>query len=430
MKNNINIAIIGLGQVGIYLYKELNSKKKEIEKKTGKKIKIAAISAKNKNKKRIYPINKNIFYKNPLHIFKKEKIDILFECIGLSDGISKKIVETALINKIHVITPNKTLIAKHGDYLAKLAEKNRVNLEFEASVAGGIPVLRTIKEGLATNKINKVYGILNGTTNYILSEMESSGENFETVLKKAQRLGYAEPGNPKLDLNGFDAFAKIRILSALSFNTKIAKSKCIMEGIENIEAEDIKIANKLDLRVKLLGISEIINNKLFETVHPCLVSKNTYIGNVNGVMNAVIIEGKPVGESVLQGEGAGPGPTSSSLLSDLLSILRGNIKYPFGISSIKRKSINSFNNDNYTNSLYLRFEVKDKQGVLSSITNRLAKYKISVNRIIQTPDKKNKKATIIIITHKTTEINIKNCLSFFKKNKDILKFPTLIRLYN
>ena len=430
MKNNVNIAIIGLGQVGIYLYKELNSKKKEIEKKTGKKIKIAAISAKNKNKKRIYPINKNIFYKNPLHIFKKEKIDILFECIGLSDGISKKIVETALINKIHVVTPNKTLIAKHGDYLAKLAEKNRVNLEFEASVAGGIPVLRTIKEGLATNKINKVYGILNGTTNYILSEMESSGENFETVLKKAQRLGYAEPGNPKLDLNGFDAFAKIRILSALSFNTKIAKSKCIMEGIENIKAEDIKIANKLDLRVKLLGISEIINNKLFETVHPCLVSKNTYIGNVNGVMNAVIIEGKPVGESVLQGEGAGPGPTSSSLLSDLLSILRGNIKYPFGISSIKRKSINSFNNNNYTNSLYLRFEVKDKQGVLSSITNRLAKYKISVNRIIQTPDKKSKKATIIIITHKTSEINIKNCLSFFKKNKDILKFPTLIRLYN
>ena len=430
MKNNINIAIIGLGQVGIYLYKELNSKKKEIEKKKGKKIKIAAISAKNKNKKRIYPINKNIFYKNPLHIFKKEKIDILFECIGLSDGISKKIVETALINKIHVVTPNKTLIAKHGDYLAKLAEKNRVNLEFEASVAGGIPVLRTIKEGLATNKINKVYGILNGTTNYILSEMESSGENFETVLKKAQRLGYAEPGNPKLDLNGFDAFAKIRILSALSFNTKIAKSKCIMEGIENIKAEDIKIANKLDLRVKLLGISEIINNKLFETVHPCLVSKNTYIGNVNGVMNAVIIEGKPVGESVLQGEGAGPGPTSSSLLSDLLSILRGNIKYPFGISSIKRKSINSFNNNNYTNSLYLRFEVKDKQGVLSSITNRLAKYKISVNRIIQTPDKKSKKATIIIITHKTSEINIKNCLSFFKKNKDILKFPTLIRLYN
>jgi homoserine dehydrogenase len=430
MNKNINIALVGLGQVGIFLYNELNSKKREIEIKTGKKINIVAISAKNKNKKRRFNIDKKIFYSNPLKIFKEKKIDILFECIGLSDGISKKIVEYALKNKVNVITPNKALIAKHGDQLAKLAEMNKVNLEFEASVAGGIPILRTIKEGLATNKIKKVYGILNGTTNYILSEMENSNESFEKVLKKAQVLGYAEPGNPKLDLNGFDAFAKIRILSALSFNIKISKSKCIMEGIENIKLEDIKIANQLGLRIKLLGISEIINNQLFETVHPCLVSKNSYIGNVNGVMNAVITEGKPVGQSILQGEGAGPGPTSSSLLSDLLSILRGNIKPPFGISYNKRKSIKPFNNQNYSNSLYLRFEVKDKQGVLSLITNRLSKFKISVKRIIQTPDKKNKKATIVIISHKTTEKNIKNCLSIFKKNKNILKFPTLIRLYN
>ncbi len=430
MNENINIALVGLGQVGIFLYNELNSKKKEIEIKTGKRINIVAISAKNKNKKRRFNIDKKIFYSNPLKIFKEKQIDILFECIGLSDGISKKIVEYALKNKVNVITPNKALIAKHGDYLAKLAEMNQVNLEFEASVAGGIPILRTIKEGLATNKIKKVYGILNGTTNYILSEMENSNESFEKVLKKAQVLGYAEPGNPKLDLNGFDAFAKIRILSALSFNIKISKSKCIMEGIENIKLEDIKIANQLGLRIKLLGISEIINNQLFETVHPCLVSKNSYIGNVNGVMNAVITEGKPVGQSILQGEGAGPGPTSSSLLSDLLSILRGNIKPPFGISYNKRKSIKPFNNQNYSNSLYLRFEVKDKQGVLSLITNRLSKFKISVKRIIQTPDKKNKKATIVIISHKTTEKNIKNCLSIFKKNKNILQFPTLIRLYN
>ena len=430
MKEITNIAIVGLGQIGNYLYNELISKKKEIEIKTGKKISIVAISAKNKNKKRKFKINKKIFYSNPLKIFKEKKIDVLFESIGKSDGISKKVVEHALKNKINVITPNKALIAKHGDYLAKLAEKNKVNLEFEASVAGGIPILRTIKEGLATNKIKKVYGILNGTTNYILSEMENSNQSFDNVLQKAQKLGYAEPGNPKLDLNGFDAFAKIRILSALSFNTKISKSNCIMEGIENIKLEDIKIANQLGLRVKLLGISEIVNGKLFETVHPCLVSKNTYIGNVNGVMNAVITEGKPVGESILQGEGAGPGPTSSSLLSDLLSILRGSTKYPFGISSSKRRSIKPFSNDKYTNSLYLRFEVKDKQGVLSLITNRLAKYKISVKRIIQTPDRKNKKATIVIITHKTTEINAKNCLSVFRKNKNILKFPTLIRLYN
>ena len=425
----INIALVGLGQIGNYLMNELNKKKNDIELKTGKKINIVAISARNINKKRKFRINKNIFYKNPLNIFKLKKIDILFECIGLSDGISKKIVETALKNKIHVITPNKALISKHGDYLAKLAEKNKVNLEFEASVAGGIPILRTIKEGLATNKINKVYGILNGTCNYILSEMEISKESFSNVLKRAQKLGYAEPDNPKLDLNGFDALAKIRILSSLSFNKNISKQKCLMEGIENIEFKDIEIADQLNFRVKLLGITELINNKLFERVHPCLVKKDSYIANVSGVMNAVILHGEPIGESVLQGEGAGPGATSSALMSDFLSILRGNIKFPFGVSSKKRKPISSYDLNKYSNSLYLRFEVNDKPGVLSQITQSLAKRNISVERLIQIPDHKNKKASIIIITHKTNESDANKCLKIFKTNSNILKVPTRIRLF-
>jgi len=429
MKKNINIAVVGLGQIGIFLLNELKNKKKDIELKTGNKINVVAVSAKNINKKRRFKVDKKKFFRDPLKIFHSKKVDIMFEAIGLSDGISKKVVETALKNKIHVITANKALISKHGDYLAKLAEDNHVNLEFEAAVAGGIPILKTIKEGLATNKISKVYGILNGTSNYILSEMRESEDTFSNVLKKAQKLGYAEPGNPKLDLNGFDAFAKVRILSALAFNTKISKHKCLMEGIEKIEIKDIEIANQLNLRIKLLGISELINNQLFETVHPCLVSKNSYIGNVSGVMNAVILEGKPVGESILQGEGAGPGPTSSSLLSDLLSILSDNVKKPFGIPNNKRKLIKCYNVNNYTNSLYLRFEVKDKPGVLSTITNRLAKYRISVKRLIQTPDKRNNKATIVIITHKTNELNSKNCLSIFKKDKNILKYPTLIRIH-
>ena len=428
MKNKFNIAIIGLGQIGNFLLNELNKKKSEIESKTKKKIEIVAISAKNKNKKRKFKINKKIFFKNPFDIISKKKIDILFEAIGQSDGISKKIVEKALKNKIHVITPNKALIAKHGDYLANLAEKNKVNLEFEASVAGGIPVLRTLKESLATNKFTKVVGILNGTCNYILTEMEKSAEPFLKVLSKAQNLGYAEPSNPKLDLNGYDALSKIRILSALAFNKKISKSNCLMEGIENIELKDINIAKQLNLRIKLLGITEIINNKLFERVHPCLVGKDTYIGNIDGVMNAVILNSKPVGETVMQGEGAGPGATSSALLSDLLSILRGNIKYPFGISLNSRNNIKSYEVENYINSLYLRFEVKDKPGVLSQITKQLAKNKISVKRIIQTPDKKNKKATIVIITHKTKHKNSTKCIKIFKKNKNVTKTPILIRL--
>ena len=426
----LNIAIIGLGNIGTYLYRYLKNNKKILTEKNNCVPEITYVSAKNKKRKRSIKINKKQWLNNYLDATKNKDIDLIVELIGGAEGPAKKLVFSALKNKKHVVTANKALIAKYGDQLAKIAEKNKVNLEFEAAVAGGIPIVRSIKEGLTTNKINKVFGILNGTTNYILSEMEKTGESFDKVLKKAQRLGYAEPGNPKLDLNGFDAFAKVRILSALSFNCLISRNVCIMEGIENIDIKDIKIANQLNLRIKLLGISEIVNGKLFETVHPCLVSKNTYIGNVNGVMNAVIVHGKPVGESILQGEGAGPGPTSSSLLSDLISILRGNVQSPFGISFNKRKKMQVLNNSHYTNSLYLRFEVKDKPGVLSRITNRFAKFRISVKRIIQTPDKKNRKATIVIITHKTSEINAKNCLSIFRKNRDILKFPTLIRLYN
>ena len=429
MKKEYNVAIIGLGQIGSYLYKEILLKKKEIQKKTGKIINLVAISAKNKNKKRKFKINKKIFYTNPLKIISDNKVDIIFECIGLSDGISKKIVEKAISSRIHVITPNKALIAKHGESLSNLAIKNKVNLEFEASVGGGIPIIRTIKEGLATNKICKIYGILNGTCNYILTEMEKTGDTFKSVLKKAQDLGYAEPGNPKLDLNGYDTLAKVKILSALAFNKKISKSNCLMEGIENIESKDFDMADQLNLRIKLLGITEIINNRLFERVHPCLVKKNTYIANVNGVMNAVILEGIPVGESVLQGEGAGPGPTSSALMSDFLSILRGNIKYPFSLPNEVREQVKIYDDANYENSLYLRFEVKDKPGVLSQITKNLAQNNISIQRVIQVPDARRKTASIVIITHETKQKNSNRSLKTLGKNINMLKKPVLIRLF-
>ena len=255
----IGIGIVGLGNIGSRLYKEIISKKKDIGLKTSTNITIAAISARNINKKRSFKVRRNIFFKNPLDITKNPKVNIVIELIGLSDGISKKIVERALKNKKHVITANKALISKHGDYLASIAEKNKVNLEFEAAVGGGIPVLRTIKDGLATNKINKIVGILNGTSNYILSEMQKTKNSFKNVLNKAQQLGFAET-KPKFDLDGTDVLAKIRILSSLSFNNKISKNNCLMNGIENIELKDIDMAEKLDLRIKLLGITEIINN--------------------------------------------------------------------------------------------------------------------------------------------------------------------------
>ena len=424
----VGIGIVGVGNIGSYLFKEINSIKSEINKNLGFKIKIIGVAAKNSKKKRAIKINKNLFYKNPIDLVKNNKVNILFELIGMSDGISKKVVEIALKNKKHVITANKALISKHGEYLSKLAEKNNVNLEFEASVGGGIPVLRTIKDGLATNKISKVVGILNGTSNYILTEMEKTKKSFKEVLLKSQKLGLAE-ANPKFDLDGSDVLSKVKILSSLAFKKQISLKKCLKEGIENIDLKDIEMARNLNLRIKLLGITEIINNRLFERVHTSLVPNDNYIANIDGSMNAVILKGVPVGESVLQGEGAGPGPTSSALMSDLLSILRGNIKYPFGIPNNKRHNIKTYNEDLYENSLYLRLEVNDKPGVLSDLTKILAKYKISIQRLIQIPDKKNKKATIVIITHKCLEKNSISCINNLNKNKNVLKNPVLIRLF-
>lgn len=425
----INLGIIGLGNIGSYFCNEISKSINDIKLKTGVDINIKYVSAKNRFKKRIYKIKKNQWVKKPLDITKDDSIDIVVELIGGSDGLAKSVVESALKNKKHVITANKSLIAKHGNYLSRLAEKNNVNLEFEASVAGGIPIIRSIKEGLASNKIFKIVGILNGTSNYILSKMNEEGKAFSDVLKTAQKSGYAET-DPSSDINGEDVESKIRILSALCFKSKISNNTILRNGIEDIEINDIKITKKLGYRIKLLGFSEIINKKIFERVHPALVKNNSYIANINGVYNAIIINGTPIGQTILQGEGAGPGPTTSSLISDLYSILRGNIKNPFIINSNKRKSINFFNVNEYSYECYFRFNVKDVPGVLSSITSSLAKNKISIKSLIQNPVKKNNTASIIIISHLTKEKNVSQCLKNIQKNKNVIKKPTFIRISN
>jgi len=423
----INIAIIGFGNIGSYFYKILEKNKKTITTKTGKVPFVKYISAKSISKKRNIKIPKSKWFKNPMYLTSKKNIDVIVELIGGSDGIAKKIVFSALKNKKHVITANKALMAKYGDQLAHIAEKNKVNLEYEASVAGGVPVIRLIKEGLIANKINKIYGILNGTTNYILSTMEETGKSFSEVLDNAKKLGFAE-NNPAADLEGNDAAAKIKILSSIAFNKTISKNKILTEGIQNINQTDIYHTKNLGYKIKLLAIAEIKNNKIMERVHPCLILKNSYIANINGVLNAIVVDGYPIGRSVLQGEGAGPGPTSSALISDLCSILRGNIKYPFGVSCFLRKKIGKLNILNHACSSYLRIEVKDQPGVLSSITKIFAKNKISIKNLLQIPDRKNKKASVVIITHENLEKNFNNLLANLYKNKFVLKKPIFIRI--
>ena len=426
-QKKINIAIVGLGNVGSNLYKHLVKNKKNIQKKTNVDIVIKYVSAKNRSKKRKIFIPKNKWLNNYLDASKNPKIDLVIELIGGSDGPAKKLVFNSIKNKKHVVTANKALISKYGDELSKLAEKNHVNLEFEAAVAGGIPIIRSIKEGLITNKINKIYGVLNGTSNYILSKMSNSDNNFEEVLNDAKKLGYAE-SNPSNDISGEDSKSKIQILSALSFNSFINREHINVEGIKNIDKHDIKNAKTLGYTIKHLAIAELKKNKLIQRVHPCFVSRGSYISKINGVLNAVIIEGKPIGKFTIQGEGAGPGPTTSALVSDICSILRGKIKLPFSIPNKNRKKIKSTGIDQETYSSYIRLDVTDKTGVLSQITKTLSKNKISVKRLIQNPFKSKKFSSIIIISHKAKNSNLIKTINELSKKNFIINKPKFFRI--
>ena len=422
----LNIAIIGLGNIGSYLFKFLNDNKKILTEKNNCLPIIKYVSAKSKKRKRGIKIKKNQWVDNYLNITRFKDVDLIIELIGGAEGPAKKLVFNALKNKKHVITANKALIGKYGDTLAKIAEKNRVNLEFEAAVCGGVPIIRSLKEGLIANKISKIYGIFNGTSNYILSSMDKQNKSFEEVLSDAQKMGYAE-ANPSADLNGDDVSSKLKILSSLCFNSFL-NNNIYVEGIKNIDKTDIDNANKLGYKIKLLGFAELFNKKVYQRVHPTLIKKESYVARIDGVLNAVIIDGKPVGQSTIQGEGAGAAATTSALVSDISSILRGNIKFPFSISDKERKKLKSESIDQRFFSAYLRFEVEDKPGVLSNITNIFSKNKVSIKRLVQNPHKNKISSSIIIITHKSKDKFLKKILKEVDRKNYIKRKSKLIRI--
>jgi homoserine dehydrogenase len=423
----LNIAIVGLGNIGSYLFNYLNTNKKILTEKNNCIPIIKYVSAK-KRKKRNINIKKNQWLDNYLHTTKLKDVDLIVELIGGAEGPAKKLVFNALRNKKHVVTANKALIAKYGDQLSRIAEKNKVNLEFEASVCGGVPIIRSLKEGLIANKISKIHGIFNGTSNYILSSMDKENKNFNEVLIKAKELGYAET-NPSADLNGDDVSSKLKILSSLCFNSFL-NNNIYVEGIKDIDKSDIDNANKLGYKIKLLGFAELINNKIYQRVHPALIKKDSYVASIDGVLNAVIVDGKPIGQSTIQGEGAGPAATTSALISDISSILRGNIKFPFSISNRERKKLRFEKIDDRTFSAYLRFDVVDKPGVLSNITNIFSKNKVSIKRLVQNPDKNKKSSSIVIITHVCKDKYLKKILKETSKKNYIKRKPKLIRIDN
>jgi len=429
MNKKMNIVIIGLGNIGSYFYKYLRKNKNIIFNKTNTIPNILFVSAKSLSKKRNFTISKKLWLKNYMKAVKIKDVDIIVELIGGAEGAAKKLVFEALKNKKHVVTANKALVAKYGDELAKIAEENKVNFEFEAAVCGGIPIIRSIKEGLIANNINKIYGILNGTSNYILSSMDKDKLEYKDSLLRAKKLGYAE-SNPASDLNGEDVASKLKILTSLAFNSFINNKSILIEGIKNIDQIDINNANQLGYKIKLVGVAESSKNKIIQRVHPALIKNNSYIAKIDGVLNAVIIESNPVGQTVLQGDGAGAGPTTSSLISDLCSILRGNIKFPFVISDKKRKFALFESIDNKKFSVYLRLDVKDKHGILSDIAKVMAKNKVSIKRLIQNPTINKKNASIVIITHHGKNSSFVKVLTSLKNKNYILNSPKLIRIEN
>ena len=400
MNNKIGIGIAGLGTVGEGFLKQLK-KYKTSNKKTSN-FELINIAVKNLRKKRNV-ITKNLpLIKDTLSLASNPKIDIVIELIGGSSGVAYKLVKKSLMNGKSIITANKALLAIHGNELIKIAEKNNCFISFEAAIAGGIPVVKAIRENLKFNEITKVYGILNGTCNYILTKMETEGKDFNSVLKDAQNLGFAEL-DPSFDIKGIDAAHKITLLSSLAFNVPVNFSSTYIEGIQNIEIDDFNLVREFGYKIKLLGIAKKKGNFYEQRVHPCLIKSESEIAKVDNELNAVVIEDKVIGKTTLIGPGAGANPTGAAVSADLIDYSRKNFNFPLGmpINVVQKLKNLKISDSNF--SYYLRIIGKDEVGVMGRITGILARNKISIDEQKQQHYRKRGYASIVIITHNIKE---------------------------
>ncbi len=397
----LNVCIAGLGNVGSSLIESIENNNTYFKNKALIDINIVGISAKSKNKKRKINIEKYNWFDDPIEMANDKNCDVIIELIGEEKGISYNLIKSALKNKKHVVTGNKALIANHGSDLFILAEKNSLALSFEAAVAGGIPIIKTIKNDIALNKIKKISGILNGTTNYILTKMENDNLSFDEVLSIAKEKGFTSDHESKLDIGGFDAAHKLTILSTLSFGSFLNFKQNYVEGISNIKIEDINFAKKLGYRIKLISETSIIENKILNFTSPKLVSLSNPLSNVDGALNAVNIETDHLDNLFLEGQGAGGKPTASSVLSDIYDIAQNDCFENLGFLTKNLKDFQKYSSDNIINRYYLRLKTDDKPGVLSSITNNFTESGISVEKILQLPENLNEQnpIPIIITTH-------------------------------
>ena len=427
----VNIGLLGLGTVGGGTATVLQDNAAEISRRLGREVRISAVCDLSEEKaKQICP--NAAFIKDPFELVQHQDVDVVVELFG-GTGIAKDAVLKAIENGKHIVTANKKLLAEYGNEIFPLAEEKNVMVQFEAAVAGGIPIIKALREGLAANKIRSIAGIINGTSNFILTEMREKGSAFADVLKEAQALGYAE-ADPTFDIEGHDAGHKITIMSALAFGTPMNFSACYLEGISKLDSRDIKYAEELGYRIKLLGITRKTDKGIELRVHPTLIPESRLLANVNGVMNAVRVNADMVGETLYYGAGAGALPTASAVVADIIDIARlieaeTDHRVPhlaFQPSQVQAQNILPM--DEITSSYYLRVQATDEPGTLGQIAALLAKENVSIEALIQKGVINQSTAEIVILTHTTVEHNIKRAIAAIEALSCVDAPITMIRM--
>ncbi len=427
MSEELRVGVAGLGTVGRGVLKLLEKNADLIAARCGRPIRVTAVSARNRGADRGVDLGAYAWYDNPVALAESDDVDLVVELIGGSDGIAKALAEAALGRGKPFVTANKALIAHHGMSLAELADANGAVLRFEAAVAGGIPIIKAIADGLAANRSTSVMGILNGTCNYILTQMERTGRSFDEILEDAQRLGYAE-ADPSFDVDGIDTAHKLAILAAVAFGTAVDFKSIEIEGIRNITPVDIHYADELGYRIKLLGVARLGPDGLDQRVGPCMVRKTAPLAAVNDVFNAVVVEGDFVERTVYEGRGAGEGPTASAVVADLIDVARGNRTPSFSLPVKAMTRAPAAPVDKRTASYYLHFRVVDRPGVIASISELLRDQDISIENLLQRGETANGGIDVILTTHETGEARIRAALARAAELPTLVQPPTMLPL--
>jgi homoserine dehydrogenase len=428
VSEKLRVGIAGLGTVGGGVVKVLAKQADLLAKRCGREIVVTAVSSRSREKDRGFVLDSNItWYDDAISIASDENVDVVVELIGGDSGVALELCEKSLNAGKHFVTANKAMIAKHGTRLAQIAEKKNVALSFEAAVAGGIPIIKALKEGLAGNACSRISGIMNGTCNYILTTMKEEERDFAEVLKEAQDLGYAE-ADPSFDVDGIDTAHKLAILASIAFGAPADFDAIYIEGIRKITLLDIKYAYEMNYKIKLLGIAIANDNGIEQHIYPCLVPINHPLSKVDGVNNAVFIEGDSIGKLLLEGPGAGELATASAVVADIADIAASRFSYPFGMPVESLQEYKNIDFNQHEGEYYLRITVRDEAGVLAGISDILKDAGISIESLVQKPVKKGQDVNIVVITHICSENSINKAMEKIVEINGVVGKPGVLRI--